>query len=593
MKVIGLDKATFLGAVQEVATETGMSLAWKDGQYGKADGSLDGYLVAYHPSPTGKAGYAHAPTTPWGQPEQGAKGQNKPCAHVVARVVRAAFLKAQGWPTIYAEKNKCGKGMSYQTIMGKVRVSMVKKGLGCHCEALGTPWQANAKAAGTISASPAQAQAAPQVAKAKPQVATVPFTAPPLDVDPILDGEGTKDDILKGTHRDAFAAVNGLYILQEVKLGLIHRGQAECAKRAKADPSAKVLWEGVSGMIGQEASRATALAHVWPDRGGMIHAFLAFTAEYEATLARNMFDYLTFACVGEMRHAGALHWQDGGRPQHRTEAYAKALECDPRNLLPLACKTFTTKGWWHGGFGGQKWANCANGGALYFKFRTMPVVFADHVVDLAHNGALVWDKGYHFYLAKTENVAFLAMLDRKRKGSLLEWAGQTLRVEQPVLDMIYPLLGLLKPTYVYQSDIDQWNKWRDHSAKAPDLKAFQAGKATEAERTVAWHMWRKAWRAWVAEGEAQGLTLEAPGSELVIDQPGIRVMVNLQAVDYKRVPFLKWGTGTLTLTTKEQVVSDYATPEATPEPVATPQASKPVQGFTLHQPRKGQQGKVA
>ena len=53
----------------------------------------------------------------------------------------------------------------------------------------------------------------------------------------------------------------------------------------------------------------------------------------------------------------------------------------------------------------------------YFQpmYRDFPIVFADHVIDLAHNGGLAFNKGY--ILANPDREAsFMAMLNSKRNG---------------------------------------------------------------------------------------------------------------------------------------------------------------------------------
>src|SRR5207244_2130819 len=98
-----------------------------------------------------------------------------------------------------------------------------------------------------------------------------------------------------------------------------------------------------------------------------------------------------------------------------------ALAYDPRSLVPVLEYVFGTLKW-RGSFGGDAWLKIVGACREYLTtLRAFPLVFADHIVDISHNGGLAWDKGYLLGLHSRGPDTYLAMLDQKRTGSLLEW----------------------------------------------------------------------------------------------------------------------------------------------------------------------------
>ena len=169
----------------------------------------------------------------------------------------------------------------------------------------------------------------------------------------------------------------------------------------------------VSGLYVLEEMNMTAEWEKCPE--ALVTKFKEFRKGYQARLARNLFDYLAIASMGEARH-----W-NGNKgftliPQIRHVAWAMALKCDPRTFLPILSNIFH-KGQWGGSYGGPKWGAISDGAASYFKYSDKPLMFSDHVVDLSHNGGPAFNKGIIF---RCDNwPQYIATLDRKRDGSLL------------------------------------------------------------------------------------------------------------------------------------------------------------------------------
>ncbi len=144
---------------------------------------------------------------------------------------------------------------------------------------------------------------------------------------------------------------------------------------------------------------------------------------YGRTLARNFLDYLTLASYSEVCHEASGYGSRYTFPAHsRSGAGGRiipgSMAYDPRTLLPRMAKAFRTKGNKSTSYGGEKWAKICDSAGLYFKWADAPGVFADHVVDLRHNGNLAFDKGFILRNPSDES-AYNAMLDAKRTGSLL------------------------------------------------------------------------------------------------------------------------------------------------------------------------------
>lgn len=217
----------------------------------------------------------------------------------------------------------------------------------------------------------------PEKPAAKPKASKSKFFSAAIEGPAITDGTGDANTWKNQTlMRDMEGSVAGLYVLEEMNM------TAEWEKCPEA----------------------------------LVSKFKAFRKGYQTRLARNLFDYLAIASMGEARH-----W-NGNKgytliPQIRHVAWAMALTCDPRSFLPILSNIFH-KGTWGGSYGGPKWGAIADGAAHYFKHGDKPLMFSDHVVDLSHNGGPAFNKGIIF---RCENWAqYVAMLDRKRDGSLLQ-----------------------------------------------------------------------------------------------------------------------------------------------------------------------------
>jgi hypothetical protein len=136
--------------------------------------------------------------------------------------------------------------------------------------------------------------------------------------------------------------------------------------------------------------------------------YVQFSHEYKARLARNLFDYMALASVQEAKynHSGVA-----------VPNYQHSIAYDQRTMLP-AIESMFANCKFSGAYGGAKWANLAKSAGYYFKFAHMPVVFADHVVDITHNGGLMFNKGY--IMGMPSESSYMAMLDHKKAGSLLD-----------------------------------------------------------------------------------------------------------------------------------------------------------------------------
>ena len=205
-----------------------------------------------------------------------------------------------------------------------------------------------------------------------------------------------------------------------------------------------------------------------------ISRFRKVHSEYGARLARNFFDFLTIACFGEARYRDgslyALHAK-GGKSAHRATAYQTALHYDPRHLLPVMEQVFGRVNW-GGGYGGPKWSFIAKQAQWYFKLAMAPVAFADHVVDLAHNGGLAFNKGYIISNPK-DQAAYMEMLTVKRNGYLTRDWKKSLDVPEEVYSILVEAVSLgflAAPTA---------NIWPAQDVKVPTLKWGSAAMKAE------------------------------------------------------------------------------------------------------------------
>jgi len=213
----------------------------------------------------------------------------------------------------------------------------------------------------------------PHKTKAKVKVVKGKYHAGAINAPAIVSGTGTPDH-WKTHRRDMEAIISGLYVMEELNM-----------------------------LVDPDAVPET----VWTQ-------FLMDRKTYQTRLARNLFDYLAIAGMGEARH-----WKGNNTiPTNRHEAWCYSLKYDPRSFLPVLSKLFHDGVWGHGSFGGSKWGLIADGAAFYFKYLDKPLLFSDHVVDLSHNGGPAFNKG--IILTSQSWASYIAMLNRKRDGSLVE-----------------------------------------------------------------------------------------------------------------------------------------------------------------------------
>lgn len=185
--------------------------------------------------------------------------------------------------------------------------------------------------------------------------------------------------------------------------------------------------------------------------------------EFDAKLARAMFDYLALSTYGEARHGKAaiekkklslrlqrelkkarLAFTNDNFPSKsfggdRSYCLVEALKHDPKEFLPMLHAIF--RGIRFPEYcGGKTWAKAAASAMLYFRFPAP--VFIDHVVDLTHNGGLIWDKGVIFYHVNADVAErdLKRLLDYKQKHSLLLSTNNSLY--EPVANVVERALTL-------------------------------------------------------------------------------------------------------------------------------------------------------
>lgn len=159
----------------------------------------------------------------------------------------------------------------------------------------------------------------------------------------------------------------------------------------------------------EEASLADVLPPVFRERH----------KEFVESTARTMFDYLASICLTEARHAYQVEWNiygAGNQLKSRSNSWLLGRQYNPRQFLHV-CKWLFENANFSGGYGGPAWAKIASCALKYFD---LPVkAWFDHVVDLAHNGGLAFNKGVFWYQPANSN-SYLAMLSRKKQGSVLD-----------------------------------------------------------------------------------------------------------------------------------------------------------------------------
>lgn len=307
------------------------------------------------------------------------------CRHAATFAIRALLNK--GATTVIFQKKHYSSWNSHKAILKSVTASYAKAGIGCtiNCPLNGgllVPAQAVIQAAAPKKVSDIAAQAPIAMLPLKGEIGAGEVFAVPAMAK------------MGDARRSMMVAVCTLYSLAEIETGFM-------------------------------LSPAPTSEHPDYIRYTIFQReFKAFMAAYAGRFARNLFDYLTLAAAGEARHTHQLRiGYSGGHPSSRSEVWGKAIGYDPRQILPALERIFLV-GKWGGGFGGKKWAAIAKAAEKYLMFQGSPVVFADHCVDLSHNGGLAFDKGFIF--KQPDLTQYMKVLDAKRDGSLL---GSSLTLE--------------------------------------------------------------------------------------------------------------------------------------------------------------------
>ena len=257
----------------------------------------------------------------------------------------------------------------------------------------------------------------PTIPPAKPHtpkstLPSIPILYDPIEGDSLTDGEPH----IPTASRPIGSSVMGLYVLEELSntlsLFLLSRGYLV----------SRGVWTDKVEDWRNETVWADHLDDKFPGTGWQVYqqveAFWRYKHTYERTLARNLFDYLAVIALGEARHGRNVLF-DGvsKRSAGRSSMFKGALTYDPRHFLPAVATAFE-EGMYGGGYGGGSWGKICRAAAKYFQFKDMPIVFADHVVDLSHNGGVAFNKDIIFSRDMTDS-AYIRMLDKKKEGSLL------------------------------------------------------------------------------------------------------------------------------------------------------------------------------
>ncbi len=154
---------------------------------------------------------------------------------------------------------------------------------------------------------------------------------------------------------------------------------------------------------------------------------------FSAQLARRLFDYLAVACYGEARYARE-QCKSGVFPIFVPQGYSRgdaieyATKHDPFSYLE-ALELLFSKYKWDKAYGGKSWARVARLARKYGEISNID--FIDRVVNLTHNGGLVFDK--NVLIAKqsaSEYVAYSRILWIKEKASLAKAKYLTVRVHE-------------------------------------------------------------------------------------------------------------------------------------------------------------------
>lgn len=140
--------------------------------------------------------------------------------------------------------------------------------------------------------------------------------------------------------------------------------------------------------------------------------------EFIDSTTRTMFDYLAMICLTECRHSFGTTWNIYGNTNtySRNAAWTNGVNYNPRQFLKV-CEYLFENTKFPGGYGGASWAKIAHCALRYFDLP--PITWFDHVVDLAHNGGLAFNKGIFWHCPGNSDL-YIKMLDRRKTGSIFD-----------------------------------------------------------------------------------------------------------------------------------------------------------------------------
>lgn len=148
---------------------------------------------------------------------------------------------------------------------------------------------------------------------------------------------------------------------------------------------------------------------------------------YTYHLATALRDYLTLACVGEIRHAGGKmpYRIDGLYGLTRADAAVLGTQYEPIYMLLVARKLFSNFPWSFS-YGGIRWGRIANAVLHYWQGKWNAQSFIDYAFDLYHNGGLAFDKGMIFG-SMVGRQGMLTFLSAKSSLPMERWYEETRR----------------------------------------------------------------------------------------------------------------------------------------------------------------------
>jgi len=141
-------------------------------------------------------------------------------------------------------------------------------------------------------------------------------------------------------------------------------------------------------------------------------------------LAQMLYDYCALISYGEARHAGGRTWLIPQLAGTRESVYETSLHYDPQHPVTdwVMKKVFNGENWSSGtAYGGKKWLIIWRSLQYYHKWPKG--AYIDYVVDLAHNGGLIFNKNqvrYSTEIIIDKDVNSLqSFLDFKKEYDLL------------------------------------------------------------------------------------------------------------------------------------------------------------------------------